>query len=331
LIYSSLGGSAQKYNVFDKSGNFFFITTKGETRRILFGSSKQEVVLTSGSKYFTYNTDDLGVSVITSAGQKRLSDLRPGTPGPEDPETPVPVEPTPPKAKNRVEKSVNGSGEMVNKAFKNNSLKLTIVVSKDETRVLNQTHGVRLTDTLKGAKFCGIDSKYNVYLYELPGTLYKFTFGKWYSPSKLTLKGKFKSYKVNQNGFVTAFVTSKGTFTLSEIESGNKWVAKKTYAVTKANYVTLYIKGKTTSYTLKLTGNNLYLGKDIVASGVSKLGFVSAKKLCYIKNGTCYTASISSPSRATLFAKSVKDFKRNSSNGLVNKIVLKNGKTKKIS
>ncbi len=331
LVNSSLCGSAQKYNVYDENGNFFFITQKGETRRIKLGSLKQEVVLTSGSKYFIYNQDDIGVSVMTSAGQKLLCDLTPGTPGPEEPEDPVPVEPIPPKAKNRVEKSINSVGEMVNKAYKNNTLKLTIVVSKDETKVLNQTHGVRLTDTLKGAKFCGIDSKYNVYLYELPGTLYKFTFGKWYSPSKMSLKGTFKSYKVNSNGFVTAFVTTKGTFTLKEIEAGDKWVAGKTYAVNKSNYSTLYIKGKTTSYTLKLTGNKLYLGNKQIASGVSKFGFVSGKKLCYFKSGNCYTAPISSPTKATLFVKAVKDLKRNPNNGLVNKIVLKSGKTKKIS
>ncbi len=331
LISSSLNGSFQKFNLYDADGNFFFITKKGETRRISAYSTKQEVVLSSGSKYFIFDQDDLGVSVVTSKGQIPLSDLKPGTPGPDDPDDPEPDDPVPPKAKNRVDKTINSYGEMVNKAYKNNSLKLTIVVSKDESKVLNQTNGVRLTDTLKGAKFCGIDSSYNVYLYELPGTLYKFTFGSWYSASKLSLSGTFKSYKVNSNGFVTAFVTTKGTYTVKDLENKNKWVAKKTYAVTKPSYVTLYIKGKTSSKTLKKSSGNLYLGKTKVSSGVTKFGFLSDKRFCFIKGGKCYTAYISKPTKVTMFVSSAKDFKRSSSNGLVNKVVLKSGKTKKIS
>jgi len=296
-LTDSLKGSLQQYNVFDSSGSFFYMLSNGDVYKYTNGSP---TMVKTGGKYFECDDNDIGITLKTTSGTYKLSSLS-----------------TPIKSKNRVEQ-YESSGEMVFKAYKNNRLQLTLIVSKDEKRVLNYTNHVVLTECLTGTKFAGIDKSLNVYLYE-GSDLYKFKYGSWYSASKTSINGVFCGYNKDQNGFVISFKTSKGTTDVTNFTS-NKWVAKKTYAVNKGNkYSLLYEKNKTNSICLKLKGSKLYLGKKKVAAGVSKFGFISDKKYVYIKSKNAYICSISSPKKV-IKKISATTIKKSASNGLVIKV-----------
>jgi hypothetical protein len=211
------------------------------------------------------------------------------------------------------------------KAYQNNKLKLNLLVSG--SKILNVTNSIRLSDSAVGAKFMGVSSKYEVYLYEVDGTIYKFTSTSWYSPSKVTISGKITGTVEDENGFLTAIKTSKGTYKLSSLDN-SKWKAKKTYAVRKSNYATMYKKGSTSSYTLKLSKSTLTLNGKKVTDKVKYFGFLSASKIVLIKtNGLRYTATISKPTKLTLVDKNkTKSFVYNTTNGLVKSAKLANGK-----
>ena len=296
-LTDSLKGSLLQYNVFDSAGNFYYILSNGDVYKYTNGSP---TMVKTGGKYFECDDNDIGITLVTTSGTYKLSSLT-----------------TPIKSKNRVEQ-YESSGEMIFKAYKNNRLMLTLVVSKDEQKVLNHTNHVVLTECLTGTKFAGIDKNLNVYLYER-SYLYKFTYGSWYSASKASINGVFCGYNKDQNGFVISFKTSKGTTDVTNFTS-NKWVAKKTYAVNKGNqYALLYVKNKINSICLKLKGSKLYLGKKKIATGVSKFGFISNKKFVYIKSKNAYICSISSP-KNVIKKFSATTIKKSASNGLVIKV-----------
>lgn len=297
-LTDSLKGSEALYNVFDSSANFFYILSNGDVYK--YPTSGSPVLVKNGGKYFECDDNDIGITLVTTSGTYKLSSLS-----------------TPIKSKDRVEQ-YESNGEMVFKAYKSNRLMLTLIVSKDEKKVLNYTNHVVLTECLTGTKFAGIDKNLNVYLYE-GSDLYKFKYGSWYSASKATIHGTFCGYNKDQNGFTVSFKTSSGYEDI-RVFTDNKWTARKTYAVNKGNkYALLYVKGTTTSTCLKLKGSVLYLGKKKVATGVSKFGFISSKKFVYIKSKKAYICRISSPKTVIKTLKAT-TLKKSNSNGLVIKV-----------
>ena len=197
LVTNSSAGSGALYNGFATNGDFYFITSSGSLIRV-DSAGRQSVQYSSGAISLSYTSDDLAEIVQTTSGNKYLSNLSgapsgtPGTPGNNNNNKPG-------SKTSRVEMYTNTSGEMVRDAYELGNLKVSIVVSKDGKSVLNATYGVRLSDTLKGAKFLGFDTSYNVYLYEKNGTLYRFTFGNWYSAECVRLDSKFKTFRTDQN------------------------------------------------------------------------------------------------------------------------------------
>ncbi len=332
VVTALSAGSGSRYNGFGLTGIFYSITSKGELISV-DKNNKVTILIPSGVISLAYTADELADIVVTSSGNKYLATLKeaPVKDNPVDEPTPAPAKPVN-TAKNRVEIYQNSASEMVYDAYKAGKIKFSIVTSKDGKKVLNATNGVRLSDFAKGTKFMGIDPSYNVYMYEVnnSGTLYRFKPNNWYSAEKIVLSGAFKSFETNKNGFIEKVVTSKSSYTIKQLTTSGKWKAKKTYAVDKGSYVTLYIKNSSKSHTLSIDKGVLYLNGKAIAIGVSrKFGFVSAKKFAYIKGGKVRTATITSPMKQKVFVSKVKDFKK--SNGLIKKVVLTNGKTKKLS
>lgn len=325
VITNLSAGSGSRYNGFDIFGTFYMITSKGELLSIN-NQNKISTILNSGALGLSYTSDELANIVKTSSGSKYLSNLKEAPEKDDDITTPVPIQ----KAENRVEIYTNSAGEMVYDAYKANKLVTTIITSPNGKKVLNATAHVRLSDYVKGAKFMGLDSSYNVYLYETNGTLYRFKSGNWYSAEKISLSSAFKTFTTNDNGFIEKIVTKNATYTIKQLTTSNKWKAKKTYVVSKENYATLYIKNTTKSHTLVLEKGVLYLGGKAIAINVKKFGFVSAKKLCYISKNAVYTATLSKPTKGKRICSKVSDLKRNSA-GLSTKVKLKNGKLKKLA
>lgn len=324
LVCNTSYASGSKFNGFDDAGTFYIITKAGGLTSIDL-NGKTKTVLTTGTRSFNYSSDDLINSVVTSSGTKSIKNLE-IIPDVDDDEYTAPEVV---KKPNRVEIFTNSAEELVYNAYRDGKLKTSIVTSKNGKNVLNATSKVRLSDTLVGAKFMGFDSSYNVYLYETNGTLYRFKSGSWYSAEKISLSGTFKSFKTDDNGFISKIVTSKGSYTIKQLTTSNKWKANKTYTVRKSGYVTLYTKGSSKSNTLTLKSNKLSLNGKQIATGVSKYGFTKSKKIIYIKSGKAYTATISSPTKTKHICTKAKKLTLNKS-GLVTKVVLVKG-SKKVS
>lgn len=341
VLASNSAGSGSRYNGFATNGDFFYVTSAGAL--ISVGSDgKQSTWYASGVTCLLYNSDDLATSVQTTSGNQSLTGSTvPSTPTqPSQPSQPS-VPQRPGNNTSRVEMYTNAESEFVRNAYEFGNLKVSIIVSKDEKSVLNATHGVRLSDTLKGAKFLGFDTSYNVYLYESNGTLYRFTFGNWYSAEKVTLDSKFKTFRTDSNGFLSEIVTEKSTYTLKQFTSTNdKWIAKETYAVVKDTYATLYTKGTVESNTLMLTDGSLYLNGTIIASriytgwymsNITAFGFISDKQFCYIRDNQVFVSSIyDRPQDGYRFCYDAASFNTNKL-GLVTQVVLTNGKTLNIT
>ena len=326
LVSNEAAGSGARYAGFDANGNFFFITKNAGLVKLDTANKSTKLSTIKDAVKLNYNTDDIAYSVSTKTGNWYLSNLSPA-PTTDDDVNPVP---TPAKSKNRVEIYSNARGEIVTDAYQNSKLKTRIITSKNEKNVLNATANVRLTDTLKGSKFIGFDTSYNVFLSE-GTTLYRFQNGKWFSAQKMPLNGSYKSFKRDSNGFITHITTSNGTsYTIRQLNATGNWTAKKTYAVTKGSYTTLYTKGSTTTHTLRLSSGKLSLDGKQIATNVKKFGFVNSKKFVYIKsNQVSYYATISKPKTAKKLYSGSKSFKVSSSNGLTTHVVTTKG-TKKI-
>ena len=321
LIFANTNGSVG----YDEKGTLLVVSANGT----LYGSSNLKVfqALLEGKNatYFKYSVDNIVTSVKTSDGMVSVSSFKltqEALPG-SNSETETVIN----KAKNRVDQTENSAGEMVFKAYKNGKAYMTIIV--DGPRVLNNTAKVRLSDTLIGAKFLGIDSSYNVYMYENNGSLYRFKHGSWHSAQKIALKGNFKSCEKDKNGFVTKISLANKTYTIKQLTTDSKWKANRTYAVNKDSYSTMYIKNSSKSNTLSLKDKVLQLNGKTVAKNVGKFYFVNNKRFVYTKGTTLYEASINKP-KAT--EKVTSKFKKVTlKNGLAVKAVLKNGKTIKLS
>jgi hypothetical protein len=334
VVTALSAGTGSRYNGFGLAGFFYSITSKGE----LISVDKNNNVTTlipSGAISLVYTADDLADIVVTSSGNKYLETLKdaPVKDNPADDPAPAPVKPVK-KAKNRVEIYQNSASEMVYDAYKDGKKFFSIVTSKNGKKVLNATKGVRLSDFAKGTKFMGIAPSYNVYMYEINNnetSLYCFKQNNWYSAEKIILSGAFKKFEKNENGFIEKVVTTKASYTIKQLTTSGKWKAKKTYAVDKGTYVTLYIKNSTKSHTLSISKGVLYLNGKAIAIGVSKkFGFISSKKFTYMKGGKVRTATIASPMKSKVFVSKARDFKK-TSKGIINKVILTNGKVKKIS
>lgn len=326
LVTSTSAGTGSRYNGFDTNGIFYVITSNGELLSV-DSNNTVNTVLTSGASNLNYNYDDLAETVTTTAGTLNLSTLRPTAPT-------TPTVPTIPnqsetiKTNSRVEVYTNSAGEMVYTAYNGTSVKVTIIVSEDGQKILNTTNDVRLSDTLKGVKFMGIDSSYNVYMYETNGTLYRFVFGNWYSAEKIVLDGNFKTMRTDENGFLSTIITDKATYTIKQLTTSTKWEASYTYAVTKDVYATLYTKGSAQSTTLMLTDGNLTLNGKDVDDKITAFGFISETSFCYIRNGKAYIAPISDPTDSRRICSNAVGFKMNNV-GLVTQVILSSGKTVK--
>lgn len=302
LLYSNV-----KEAGYSATGDLYVILSTGNVEKLTYAGKK--VSYKVNAVKLNFDTEDLVVTImVTGKGNVKLADLASvanPTPTPSPSPSPTPANPTPTpanptptptpsKSKNRVERTATSSGQRIT-AYKDNKSKLKILVAG--SKVLNEIASVRLSDTTKGAKFLGIDTSYGVYLYETNGTLYRFKFGSWYSAETMKLNGSFVSSKNDSNGFLNSITTNKGTYKVSSLNKPSVWKAKKTYAVNKSTYVTLYTKGSSSSKTLKLLKGTLYLNGKKVTNKVTKFGFINAKKFVLLKSGKVYTASISSPTK----------------------------------
>lgn len=312
-VYSNSGAllySNVKEAGYSVAGDLYVILSTGNVEKLTYAGKKVSYKINAVK--LNFDTEDLVVTIlVTGKGNVKLSDLAnivsptptpspspSPTPSPANPTpTPSPITPTPTpaKAKNRVERTdANGSQKVI--AYQNNKKKMQLLISG--SKVLNETVSVRLSDTTKGAKFLGIDAQYSVYLSETDGTLYRFKFGNWYSAESMTINGEVVSVTNDNNGFIVSIKTTKGTtYKVSNLNKPSVWKAKKTYSVNKGTYATLYTKGTSSSKTLKLSKDTLYLNGKKVTNKVTKFGFINAKKFVLLKSGKVYTASISSPSK----------------------------------
>ncbi len=327
VFVSNTLASGSLCNGFGLLGAFYIITPETAVKIVTLNNEVYTIV-ESGAIKFLYNSNDLAISVVTTSGTydlstlKKISDTDDGT-------SLNPIK----KSANRVEMYTNSAGELTYDAYKNGILKTQLVVSKNGKKVLNVTSDVILTDYLKGAKFVGFDRSYNVYLYETD-TLYRFINGQWYSAEKISLSGTYKTFRPDDDGFIESIIIKESdgtekTLGIKQLTASGKWRAKKTYAVEKSNYVTLYVKGSSKSNTLMKTSGNLQFNGNVIALKISKYGFTKSKKIFYVKNGTAYTASLSDPYNAKKLCSNVKSVKKNKL-GLICKVILKNGKSKTV-
>lgn len=329
VVTNDSAGPGYRYNGFNTQSVFYAITRDGKLLGI-GGNNKVITVLNSGAIELVYNNDELAVSVKTSSGTYDLTNWT-ETPDISNPTNPGTTTPTQPGNKtDRVEIYTNTAGEMVYDAYQAGTLKVSIILSSDGKHILNATDEVRLSDILKGVKFMGIDTSYNVYMYETNGTLYRFKFGNWYSAEKISLGSAFKTFKTDEKGFLSQIVTEKETYTIKQVTTSDKWKASKTYVVTKDVYATLYTKGTVESHTLMLTDDVLTMNGKEVDDRVTAYGFISETEFCYIRSGRVYIAPISDPTYTVRFCTGASDFKRNDV-GLVTTVVLTNGKTMSIA
>ena len=312
-------GSSAEYNGFDSKGNFYIITPTQQLLQIGVG---KKLLLEAGAIRLDYNSDDLVRGVYTSSGRVLLPNLKPVQQVEDENNTPAPQ----PKPANRVQAYTNSANEMVYEAFKNGKLKLTLIVSKDGKKVLNATMGIRLSDSMDGPKFVGLDTNYNVYLAE-GNALYRFKFGSWHSAERIALAGNYKSFLNSSDGFISKIRTSSDSYTIQQLTTSRKWKAKKDYCVRKDTYVTMYLKGKVASHTLRKQGKNLLLDGKKIATNVTQYGFTKSHKIVYIRNSICYQAKLSKPTKGKKLYASSKNFSFNS-NKFVVKVKLKKGAKK---
>lgn len=328
LVTSASAGTGSRYNGFATNGMFYAITSKGEL--VCVATNNQVyTLLSAGATNLNYNYDDLAETVTTTSGNMNLSTLQ-QSPVTTTPNTPTTTPPVTDSTKNydRVEVYTNSAGEMVYTAFQGSTVKVSIIVSDDGQKILNVTNEVRLSDTLKGVKFMGIDSSYNVYMYETNGTLYRFTFGNWYSAEKIVLDGEFKTMRTDDKGFLSTIITTKTTYAITQLSTSTKWEASYTYVVTKDVYATLYTKGSAESNTLMVTDGVLTINGVKVDTKVTDFGFISETTFCYIRNGRAYKAPISDPTNVSRICTNASSFQRTDV-GLVSKVLLSSGKTVK--
>jgi hypothetical protein len=295
--------AGKDYVSFDNTGTVYIVDTSGRLITIT-KSGTNTVYKDITYKSLKLDDDDIVTAVVTDKGTVKIKDLGKGTTTTtpsttEKPATSTTTTDTTKKSANRVERT--GDTEQTVTAYANNALKIQLIVKG--SKVLDKTHSVRLSDIVKGAKFLGVSDTYDVLLYETSETgeaLYRFVWGNWYSPEKLYLEGNFKSIKEDANGFVSEVITTKKTYKVADLSTTSAWTAKKTYAVNKGSYATLYVKGKKTSHTLKLSGTTLTLDEIKVTSNVKEFGFVNGKTfIVKKKNNVLYTGTIKNPSKLT--------------------------------
>lgn len=327
LIFSSSKGNSSKYIGFDEDGTLIIIAQDGSVYASENLKVFQQVLKKCNASSLNFNLDDLVTSVKTQKGTVSVSNFQLQVEVLDEnkfPEQEVVVK----KAKNRVDQTENSAGEMVFKAYKDGKHYMTLIVGKN--KVLNETAEVRLSDTLKGAKFLGIDTNYNVYMYETNGSLYRFKYGEWYSAQKIALSGTFKSCSRDDNGFLSKVVTTNATYAIDQLTTDSKWIAKQTYAVNKDTYATLYIKNSAKSHTLSIDDDDvLYLDGTYITKNVDEFYFVNKSSFVYIKGTKLYKASISDPSTATRITSKFEE--AHLTNGLIKKVTLTTGASLNLS
>lgn len=326
LIFSSSKGSSSKYIGFDEDGTLIIIAQDGSVYASENLKVFQQVLKKCNATTLKYNVDDLVTSVKTKKGTVSVSNFQ-FEPEVLDKNEVEKEEVVVNKAKNRVDQTENSAGEMVYLVYKDGKLHMKLVVG--ETKVLNETADVRLSDTLVGAKFLGVDYSYNVYMYETNGCLYRFKYGEWYSAQKIALSGNFRSCSRDDNGFISKISTNNKTYTIEQLTTDSKWKATRTYAVNKESYATLYIKGSAKSHTLTLSDEAvLQLDGTTVAKNVDEFYFVNKTYFVYSKDSKLYKASLSNPTDATRVTSKFKEITLK--NGLATTALLTTGKTLKL-
>lgn len=285
VLYQSVKTGANNIG-YSADGDLYVITKAGNLEKLSSTGNKTTYKNYRYTK-LVLDWDDLVTGVVTSTGKEiKLSKLGTGSTATVTP-TPTPV---PSTKGNRVERS--GAEAQTIKAYKGKDLMVQLYINKGT--VLEELADVYLSSTCKGAKFLGLDADFSVYLYETGGTFYKFTYGNWFFPTTLEVEGELKKYQEDENGFITKLVTTERTYDVSEF--ANKFVADKTYAVQKENYVTLYIKGTDISHTLKVEDGAFWVDDEVIYFDVVDYGFVDENTYIFVfDNGDAYTATIDSP------------------------------------
>ena len=165
-----------------------------------------------------------------------------------------------------------------------------------------------------GVRFIGIDTSGRVYLYEDKTiSLYRFKVSNIFKPDKIKFKKgtKLQNIVTNKKGCMTKVVTSSGTFTVKQLVVDKTWYPKKSYVINKQNYCTYYMAETSKTYTLTLKGNKLYLGKKLVAKGITRKteSFGLYKNyIRYIYKENAYQKKIGSK-KATIWKRNVKKLK----------------------
>lgn len=108
--------------------------------------------------------------------------------------------------------AVDGDPEKIGyDAYSNNKRLLTTYCRI--SNVWQNDYKVLLSNTCKGAKFCGYTGTYSIYLYDMSTkTVYEFKLADKFSTAYTVLKGEtVYMFERNDAGFVSAIVTDKGT------------------------------------------------------------------------------------------------------------------------
>lgn len=172
-----------------------------------------------------------------------------------------------------------------------------------------------------GVRFVGIDSKDRVYLFEdKTVSFYRFKVSNIFKPDKIKFaKGtKLQTVVTNKSGYMTKVVTSSGTFTIKQLVADKTWYPKKNYAMNKKGYCTYYLANSSKTYTLTLKKGKLYLGKKLIAKGITRktesFGFYK-KYIRYVYKGKAWQKKIGSKKKATVWKKNVKKLTYSKKNG----------------
>lgn len=259
----------------NKAGMFFAISNGGEIRRLeeSLSNAYQSVSSVTG-KYFVLDNEDFAVKVMLSDGTvKSLSELVFSGSYSRHEDATVTT------GSYVHQYAVGGNAEKIgyDAYFKN---KLTATTECYNSSVYVKQFKKTLSKTCKGGKFVGYTAQYSVYVYDLSGKLYEFTYADGYSTAYEILNDEVVySFDKNDNGFIKEIVTDKKRHPVSEvIKEPKKVSSKKVSKVKNFSNKSMAYNGKTLIGSLVAKNNCLYWKNKKLSKSIGAKDFgVSAK------------------------------------------------------
>lgn len=279
--------SESKPTVIMTEKGLFVISKSGEVRFMENSlDNTYSVAVGFPAQYFTKDHDDLGENVVGTETKPISSLVFSGTYSRHSDSTVT-------SGSYVLRYAVGGNAEKIGyKAFFKNTLKSTAICYNSS--VYEENFKKTLSKTCKGAKFVGYTGEYNIYLYDLNGTVFEYRFKEKYQEAHKVFSDEVVYYiDHTEAGFISAVVTDKEEHTVSTVIKEPKVVnSNKITKVKNFQNKSMAYNGNDLVGTLTAKKNALYwkskkLPKSIgaIQFGISAKGTpcwtLNGKKLCY--------------------------------------------------